>query len=83
MEAKKYIRPVHENALEDPSLGVLRLDYHSESIPGEIDHPDSFGYDVHYRVVPGLTFEKCQAGYRDKALIEKIGNAISCLHNSG
>ena len=44
------------------SLGVLRLDYDYPPAPGDIDHPFSFAYDVFYRVVPGLTFEICQAG---------------------
>lgn len=42
------------------SLGIIRLDYNYEASPGDIDHPDSFGYKVHYHCVPGLTFEKCQ-----------------------
>ena len=44
------------------SLGVIRLDYDYPPAPGDIDHPGSFGYDVFYRVVPGLTFEICQKG---------------------
>jgi len=44
---------------EAASLGVIRLDYDYPPAPGDIDCPDSFGYDVHYRVVPGLTFEMC------------------------
>jgi hypothetical protein len=45
-----------------PSLGVLRLDYDYPPAPGDIDHPDSYTYPVHYRVVPGLTFAMCQEG---------------------
>merc|ERR1719352_1018979 len=41
-------------------LGVVRLDYDYPPAPGDIDCPDSFGYDVYYRVVPGLTFDMCQ-----------------------
>lgn len=44
---------------EAVSLGVIRLDYDYPPAPGDIDCPDSFAYDVHYRVVPGLTFEMC------------------------
>merc|ERR1719440_1524209 len=44
------------------SLGVIRLDYDYPPAPGDIDCPQSFGYDVFYRVVPGLTFEMCQSG---------------------
>jgi len=42
------------------TLGVIRLDYDYPPAPGDIDHPDSFSYDVFYRVVPGLTFEVIQ-----------------------
>jgi hypothetical protein len=44
------------------TLGVIRLDYDYPPSPGDIDCPASFGYDVFYRVVPGLTFEMCQSG---------------------
>ena len=43
-------------------LGVIRLDYHYPPIPGDVDCPDSFSYDVVYRTVPGLTFEMAQSG---------------------
>lgn len=43
-------------------LGVIRLDYDYPPAPGDIDSPESFEYDVYYRVVPGLTFEMCQSG---------------------
>ena len=43
---------------------MIRLDYKYQypPAPGDIDHPDSFGYDVMYLEVPGLTFEMCQSG---------------------
>ena len=41
-------------------LGVVRLDYVYTPAPGDIDHPESYAYEVVYRVVPGLTFETCQ-----------------------
>jgi len=42
------------------SLGVVRLDYDYPPAPGDIDSPESYGYDVFYRAVPGLSFEMCQ-----------------------
>ena len=45
-----------------PSLGVVRLDYDYPPAPGDIDSAETFGYNVYYRVVPGLTFDMCQAG---------------------
>ena len=46
----------------DAKLGVIRLDYDYPAIPGDIDSPESFGYEVVYRTVPGLTFEMAQSG---------------------
>ena len=43
-------------------LGVIRLDYHYPPIPGDVDCPESFNYDVVYKMVPGLTFEISQSG---------------------
>ena len=47
---------------DDAKLGVIRLDYDYPPIPGDVDSPDSFSYDVVYRTVPGLTFEMAQFG---------------------
>jgi len=49
------------NLYEGASLGVMRLDYNYPPAPGDIDHPASYKYPVHYKVVPGLTFGMCQA----------------------
>ena len=43
-------------------LGIIRLDYEYPPAPGDIDSPESFGYPVVYRMVPGLSFDMCQAG---------------------
>ncbi|XP_075261374.1 uncharacterized protein LOC142353064 isoform X2 [Convolutriloba macropyga] len=45
-----------------PCLGVIRLDYDYPAAPGDIDCAETYGYDVFYKVVPGLTFELCQSG---------------------
>lgn len=44
------------------SMGIIRLDYNYEAAAGDIDSLESYGYDVFYHVVPGMTFEKCQQG---------------------
>eukprot|EP00438_Fugacium_kawagutii_P008632 Skav221665 [mRNA] locus=scaffold1750:275453:308368:+ [translate_table: standard] len=44
------------------SLGVIRLDYHYPPAPGDVAHPGSYPYEVHYHMVKGLTFEMCQSG---------------------
>ncbi|WP_305986337.1 hypothetical protein [Roseibium sp. MMSF_3544] len=55
-----------------PALGVLRLDYDYPPALGDVDDPDSFSYDVLYKVVPGLTFSMCQSG----ELTEDVTNAV-------
>lgn len=53
---------------EHPAMGIIRLDYNYPPAPGDIDCPNSFDFDVYYRVVPGLTFELAQQG--DKKPLE-------------
>lgn len=55
---KKGQGDYHER-VEHATLGIIRLDYDYPAQAGDIDSPDSFDYDVFYRVVPGLTFEMC------------------------
>ena len=53
---------LHLPVPDDAKLGVIRLDYDYPPIPGDVDSPDSFSYEVVYRTVPGLTFEMAQSG---------------------
>ena len=41
------------------TLGIIRLDYDYPASPGDIDSPESYNYDVFYRVIPGFSFEMC------------------------
>lgn len=61
------------------SLGVIRLDYDYPPAPGDIDCPDSYGYDVFYRVVPGLTFGMCQSGVITKPVEAEFIEAVKWL----
>lgn len=60
-------------------LGVIRLDYNYPAAPGDIDHPGSYGYDVYYRVVPGLTFGMCQKNEMTKEVEEEFISAVMWL----
>lgn len=60
-------------------LGVIRLDYDYPAAPGDIDHPGSFGYDVYYRVVPGLTFSMCQKNEMTPEVEAEFDKAIKYL----
>lgn len=62
-----------------PSLGVVRLDYSYDPVPGDIDHPDTYNYDVYFRVVPGLTFEMAKAGKMTPDVQERFLEAIEWL----
>jgi len=64
-------------------LGVIRIDYDYPPAPGDIDHPGSFNCPVIYRVVPGLTFEICQAGTLTPQVETDFKNAIQWLVSQG
>ncbi len=66
-----------------PVLGILRLDYDYPPAKGDIDHPDTFNYDVLYRSVPGLTFEICQSGDFSDEIKEHCINAVKFLNEKG
>uniref|UniRef100_A0A7S2LEE3 Uncharacterized protein n=1 Tax=Zooxanthella nutricula TaxID=1333877 RepID=A0A7S2LEE3_9DINO len=66
-----------------PILGVMRLDYNYPPAVGDTDSPASFGYDVMYRVVPGLTFEIAQAGTFEEKVERYFAEAIKWLENKG
>lgn len=78
--AKMAANPAMAKAV---SLGVIRLDYDYPPAPGDIDSPDSFGYDVFYRVVPGLTFDMCQSGKMTPAVEKNFEDALDYLVNKG
>jgi len=65
------------------SLGVIRLDYDYPPSPGDIDCPQSFGYDVYYRVVPGLTFAICQSGKLTESVTKKFIDAVRWMGAKG
>lgn len=71
------------NLAKAACLGVIRLDYDYPPAPGDIDHPASFGYDVFYRVVPGLTFSICQSGKMTKQVEDNFVEAIKFLVGKG
>ena len=62
-----------------PVLGILRLDYDYPPALGDIDHPDTFAYDVLYRAVPGLTFAVCQSGAYSQDVKDKCVEAVEFL----
>ncbi|CAK9022991.1 unnamed protein product [Durusdinium trenchii] len=66
-----------------PALGVVRLDYDYPPAPGDSDHPASFGYDVYFRCVPGLTFEMCQTGKFTEEVERRFADAIKHLEARG
>ena len=65
------------------SLGVIRLDYDYPPAPGDIDNPESFAYDVFYRVCPGLTFDMCQSGKMTPEVEERFIGKVKELDELG
>lgn len=61
------------------SLGVIRLDYDYPPAPGDIDSPESYDYDVFYKVVPGFTFGMCQSGKMSPEVEKEFIAAIEYL----
>jgi hypothetical protein len=74
---------VSKKMAEHASLGVIRLDYDYPAAPGDIDHPASYAYDVHYRVVPGFTFTMCMSGKLTPAVEAEFLEAIDELVAKG
>jgi len=72
-----------KSAKGHPKLGVVRLDYNYPPAKGDSDCPASFGYDVFFRVVPGLTFEMAQAGKFTEAVERNFAEAIKYLELKG
>mmetsp|Transcript_23584 Transcript_23584/g.33688 ORF Transcript_23584/g.33688 Transcript_23584/m.33688 type:complete len:273 (+) Transcript_23584:24-842(+) len=48
-----------------------------------VDHPESFDYPVVYRVIPGLTFEMCQAGDLTEEVKRECRHAVQYLERQG
>jgi len=65
------------------TLGIIRLDNDYPQAPGDINCPQSFTYDVFYRVVPGLTFEMCQSGKLSPNVQKQFLEAIDLMEMKG
>jgi len=72
-----------EQKKDHVSLGVIRLDYNYPPAPGDIDSPDSYAYDVHFRCVPGFTFAMCQSGKMTPEVEAEFIEAIKELEAKG
>jgi len=72
-----------KKANPNPILGVVRLDYDYPPAGGDTDCPASYGYDVIYRCVPGLTFSLCQSGHFTEAVEREFAEAIKFLESRG
>jgi len=62
---------------------VIRLDYNYPPAAGDIDCPGSYGYDVLFRVIPGLTFEMAQSGRMTRVVAEEFKKGITWLESKG
>eukprot|EP00448_Togula_jolla_P035648 CAMPEP_0170623766 /NCGR_PEP_ID=MMETSP0224-20130122/29874_1 /TAXON_ID=285029 /ORGANISM="Togula jolla, Strain CCCM 725" /LENGTH=435 /DNA_ID=CAMNT_0010950243 /DNA_START=34 /DNA_END=1341 /DNA_ORIENTATION=+ len=78
LASQSQIQPLYKKRTA-ATLGIVRLDYDYPPAPGDIDSPESFTYDVFYRVVPGLTFEMCQEGKMTPNVEREFADAIEWL----
>jgi len=76
-EQKKKKKATH------PILGVVRLDYNYPPAEGDVDCPASYGYDLIYKVCPGLTFEMAQAGKFTDEVEREFAGCIKYLEMKG
>uniref|UniRef100_A0A0G4G1J6 Uncharacterized protein n=1 Tax=Chromera velia CCMP2878 TaxID=1169474 RepID=A0A0G4G1J6_9ALVE len=60
-------------------LGVLRIDYSYPPAVGDVDHPESYDYEVVFETVHGLTFEKCQSGVLEDWTLLAFQQAVGRL----
>jgi len=67
----------------NPKLGVIRLDYDYPPAEGDIDCPASYGYDVIYRVIPGMTFSMAQRGKFTEEVERAFAEGIKYLEQRG
>lgn len=72
-----------KKAVPHPCLGVVRLDYNYPPAEGDIDCPASYGYDVIYKVCPGLTFEMAQGGKFTPEVEREFASCIKFLEQKG
>jgi hypothetical protein len=68
---------------QNPILGVIRLDYNYPPNDGDVDCPASYGYQILYRMVPGLTFEMAQAGEMTEDVKKDFQIAVKWLESHG
>merc|ERR1719387_2713323 len=81
--APNAIEPAKNTKKKHPSLGVIRLDYDYPPADGDIDCPASYGYDVIFRVVPGLTFAVAQRGHFGEEVERNFADGIKYLESRG
>jgi Asp/Glu/hydantoin racemase len=81
-EVPKY-KPTPSSKLANAVLGVIRLDYDYPVAPGDVDSPDSYAYDVIFRVIPGLTFSMCQQNTLTDDVKNELKDGIKFLESEG
>lgn len=64
-------------------IGVLQIDYDYPPVKGDVDHKESFEYDVIYEKIPGLTFDKAQKGLWSDDIAYETHIALRRLEKAG
>eukprot|EP00929_Paragymnodinium_shiwhaense_P069007 TRINITY_DN3481_c0_g1_i1.p1 TRINITY_DN3481_c0_g1~~TRINITY_DN3481_c0_g1_i1.p1 ORF type:complete len:1029 (-),score=268.75 TRINITY_DN3481_c0_g1_i1:46-3132(-) len=66
-----------------PSLGIVRLDHNFPPAEGDVAYPGSFGYEVFYEVIKGLTPEVARSGSLSPEVELKFREALVALEARG
>jgi len=66
-----------------PKLGILRTNADYEPRVGDVNNSDSFGYDVAYAGIPGLTEEMCRSGEISAEIEEALKLSVGDLEAQG
>lgn len=64
-------------------IGVLRIDYDYPPMKGDVDHKDSFKYEVIYERIKGLTFHKARCAEWSDEIAYEVRIAIRRLEQAG
>jgi Asp/Glu/hydantoin racemase len=75
--------PKKKQTAKHPILGVVRLDYNYPPAEGDVDCPASYGYDLLYKVCPGLTFQMAQGGKFTEEVEREFASCIKYLEMKG
>jgi len=77
--SEEYVRALRSRVNGQMKVGILRIDYDYPPIPGDIACEASYGYQVVFAKVEGLTFEMAQRAVLDDHIMASFQKAVAAL----